>query len=303
MQQASEANKPFFIWFNSTRMHVWTHLAPNWQGKSGYGLYADGMMEHDYHVGQLLDELDKLHIAENTIVIYSTDNGSQTNTYPDGGSEPFRGEKGSTWEGGFRVPALIRWPGTVQPGTVINDIFSHQDWLPTLLSAAGEPDISNKLKSGYRSGDKTFKVHLDGFDQSPVLAGKGPGARQNIYYFDDNANFNAIRWNDWKIHFALQPDGWGGPREPLNFPRVINLRSDPYETSIDSGLYTRFFADQLWLFVPTQQEVGKWLMTFREFPPRQATASFTIDKMMQQMQQMLQARARGGAVPANPTGK
>jgi len=303
MQDAHKADKPFFIWFNATRMHVWTRLAPEWQGKSGYGLYADGMMEHDYHVGQLLDELDKLRIADNTIVIYSTDNGSQTNTYPDGGSEPFRGEKGTTWEGGFRVPALIRWPGTVKPGTVINDIFSHQDWLPTLLSAAGEPGIGEKLKSGYRAGNKNFKVYLDGYDQTPVLSGNGPGARHNIYYFDDNANFNAIRWNDWKIHFAIQPDGWGGPREPLNFPRLINLRSDPYETSIDSGLYARFFADQLWLFVPTQQEVGKWLMTFREFPPRQATASFTIDKMMQQMQQMLQMRAMGGGVPAKPPGK
>ena len=303
MVQAHKAGKPFFIWFNSTRMHVWTRLAPQWQGKSGHGLYADGMMEHDYHVGLLLDELDKLGIADNTIVVYSTDNGSQTNTYPDGGAEPFRGEKGSTWEGGFRVPALIRWPGTVQPGTVINDIFSHQDWLPTLLAAAGEPDIAGKLRTGYQAGDKKFKVHLDGYDQTALLAGKGPGARHNIYYFDDNANFNALRWNDWKIHFAWQMEGWAGPREALNFPRVVNLRSDPYETSIDSGLYTRFFADQLWLFVPTQQEVGKFLMTFREFPPRQATASFTIDKMMQQMQQMLQMRAMGAAVPGKAPGR
>ncbi|MBP6725430.1 MAG: arylsulfatase [Halioglobus sp.] len=298
MNRAHEAEKPFFIWFNATRMHVWTRLAPQWDGKSGHGLYADGLMEHDHHVGLLLNELDKLGIADNTIVIYSTDNGSQTNTYPDGGSEPFRGEKGSTWEGGFRVPALIRWPGTVKPGTVINDIFSHQDWLPTLLSAAGIPDIGSKLKAGHRAGDKTFKVYIDGFDQTPLLGGKGPGARHNIYYFDDNANFNAMRWNDWKIHFAWNMDGWAGPREALNFPRIINLRSDPYETSIDSGLYTRFFADQLWLFVPTQQEVGKWLLTFRDFPPRQATASFSIDRMMQQMQQMLQMRAMGAAPPA-----
>ena len=295
IDKSHKDEKPFFVWFNATRMHVWTRLAPKWQGSSGYGLYADGMMEHDHHVGQLLDKLDDLGIADNTIVVYSTDNGSQTNTYPDGGSEPFRGEKGSTWEGGFRVPALIRWPGKVQPGTVINDIFSHQDWLPTFVAAAGEPGISDKLKKGHRAGDKTFKVHLDGFDQTAALTGKGPGKRKNIYYFDDNANFNAIRWNDWKIHFGWQMEGWGGPREALTFPRVVNLRTDPYETSIDSGLYTRFFADQLWLFVPTQQEVGKWLMTFREFPPRQATAGFTIDGMMQRMQQMLQMRAMGGA--------
>ena len=184
----------------------------------------------------------------------------------------------------------------VQPGRVINDIVSHQDWLPTLLRAAGEPDIKNKLLMGHRAGDRTFKVHLDGFDQTDLLAGKGPGLRETLYYFDDNAQLNAMRWNDWKIHFAYQMEGWAGPREALNFPRIINLRTDPYETSIDSGLYTRFFADQLWLFVPVQQEVGKWLMTFREFPPRQATASFTIDLMMQRMQQMMQMRASGAQV-------
>jgi arylsulfatase A-like enzyme len=298
IDKATKGDKPFFVWYNATRMHVWTRLAPEWQGKSGYGLYADGMMEHDHYVGKLLDKLDDLGIADNTIVIYSTDNGSQTNTYPDGGSEPFRGEKGSTWEGGFRVPAIIRWPGVVDEGTVINDIFSHQDWLPTLLSAAGEKDVAGKLRTGHRAGDKTYKVHIDGFDQSDLLAGKGPGKRENIFYFDDNANFNAIRWNDWKIHFGFQMEGWGGPREALTFPRVVNLRTDPYETSLDSAMYSRFFADQMWLFVPTQQEVGKWLATFRAFPPRQATASFTIDRMMQQMQQMLQMRARGAGTPA-----
>jgi arylsulfatase len=293
MDKSHKQDKPFFLWFNSTRMHVWTRLDPKWEGKSGYGLYADGLMEHDYHVGLLLDKLEELGIADNTIVVYSTDNGSQTNTYPDGGSEPFRGEKGSTWEGGFRVPAMIRWPGVVKQGTVINDIFSHQDWLPTLLAAAGEKDIGAKLKKGHRAGDMTYKVHLDGFDQSDLLAGKGPGKRANIFYFDDNANFNAVRWNDWKIHFGVMEEGWSGPREALNFPRLVNLRTDPYETSLDSGMYARFFGDQLWLFVPTQVEVGKWLMTFRQFPPRQATASFTIDRMMEQMQQMLQAQAMG----------
>jgi arylsulfatase len=291
MSRAQRDEKPFFVWFNATRMHNWTRLAPKWDGASGYGLYADGLMEHDDHVGQLLDTLDAMGIADNTIVIYSTDNGAQTNTYPDGGVEPFRGEKGSTWEGGFRVPAMIRWPGVVQPGTIINDIFSHLDWLPTLLTAVGEPDIKEKLLRGHRAGNKTFKVYLDGYDQTELLAGKGPGRRNNLFYFDDNANFNALRWGDWKLHFAWAMQGWSGPREALNFPRIINLRSDPYETSIDSGLYSRFFADQLWLFVPVQQEVGKWLATFREFPPRQPTASFTIDRIMQQMQQMQQMRA------------
>ncbi len=303
IDRAHADKTPFFVWFNATRMHVWTRLAPKWQGASGFGLYADGLMEHDHHVGQLLNKLDDLGIADNTIVIYSTDNGSQTNTYPDGGSEPFRGEKGSTWEGGFRVPALIRWPGVVAPGRVINDIVSHQDWLPTLLRAAGEPDIKSKLLKGHRAGKSSYKVHLDGYDQTDLLAGKGPGKRQNVFYFDDNAQFNALRWNDWKIHFAFQMEGWAGPREALNFPRIINLRTDPYETSIDSGLYSRFFADQLWLFVPVQQEVGKWLMTFREYPPRQATASFTIDKMMQGMQQMMQMRAGQVPPPAQRQGQ
>ncbi len=292
MDKSAGEGKPFFVWFNATRMHVWTRLAPKWQGSSGHGLYADGLKEHDFHVGQLLDKLDELGIADNTIVVYSTDNGSQTGTYPDGGAEPFRGEKGSTWEGGFRVPALIRWPGVVEKKRVINDIFSHQDWLPTFLAAAGEPGIVQKLKQGHQAGGRTYKVHLDGFDQTALLSAKGKGKRENIFYFDDNAQLNAMRWNDWKIHFAFQMDGWSGPREALNFPRVINLRSDPYETSIDSGLYARFFGDNLWLFVPTQQEVGKWLATFRQFPPRQATASFSIDRLMTQMQQSL-ARGRG----------
>lgn len=290
MDKAAADDKPFFLWMNATRMHVWTRLAEKWQGSSGYGLYADGLNEHDHHVGQLLDKLEELGIADNTIVVYTTDNGSQTNTYPDGGSEPFRGEKGSTWEGGFRVPALIRWPGVVKKKTVINDIFSHQDWLPTFLAAAGEPNIGAKLRQGHQAGGKTYKVHLDGYDQTPLLSGKGKGKRETVFYFDDNAQLNAMRWNDWKIHFALQMEGWSGPREALNFPRVINLRTDPYETSIDSGMYARFFGDQLWLFVPTQREVGKWLSTFRQFPPRQATASFSIDQLMARMQQMLAQR-------------
>ncbi|HBM82632.1 arylsulfatase [Haliea sp.] len=300
MTRAQRDDKPFFVWFNATRMHNWTRLAPQWDGASGYGLYADGLMEHDNHVGQLLDKLDAMGIADDTIVIYSTDNGAQTNTYPDGGVEPFRGEKGSTWEGGFRVPAMIRWPGVVAPGTVINDVFSHLDWLPTLLAAAGEPGIKQKLLGGHRVGGREFKVYLDGYDQTALLAGEGPGKRDTLYYFDDNANFNALRWGDWKVHFAWAMQGWTGPREALNFPRIINLRSDPYETSIDSGLYSRFFADQLWLFVPVQQEVGKWLATFREFPPRQPTASFTIDRIMQQMQQMQQMRAAAAQAAGGP---
>ncbi|TXS94315.1 arylsulfatase [Parahaliea maris] len=295
MDRAVAADKPFFVWFNATRMHNWTRLSDKWEGSTGYGLYADGLNEHDHNVGQLLDQLDKLGVSDNTIVIYSTDNGAQLGTYPDGGSEPFRGEKGSTWEGGFRVPALVRWPGVVEPGRVINDIFSHLDWMPTLMAAAGVEDIAGKLKSGYSAGGKQYRVYLDGYNQTDLLAGKGPGRRETLFYFDDNAQLNAVRWKDWKVHFAFQMEGWTGPREPLNFPRIVHLRSDPYERSLDSGMYTRFFADQLWMFVPMQQVVGQWLGTFREFPPRQPTASFSIDRLMNQMQMMLQARQQGTA--------
>jgi len=294
IDKAHAAKKPFFVWYNSTRMHVWTRLSKEWDGKTGYGLYADGMAEHDYYVGKLLDKLDELGIAGNTIVIYSTDNGSQTFSYPDGGVEPFRGAKGSTWEGGFRVPALIRWPGTVAPGRVINDMFSHMDWLPTLLTAAGVPGIEAKLKGGYTAGGRTYKVHLDGVDQTALLAGKGPGKRETLFYFDDNANLNALRWRDWKIHFA-SADSWTSDagRVVYTFPKIVHLKSDPFEESLDFSGAGRFMADQLWLFLPMQQVVGQWLATYRDFPPRQPTASFTIDKIVQQMQLQLQAAQRG----------
>ena len=173
-ERAKKADKPFFVWWNSTRMHIWTRLKPESQGKTGLGVYPDGMVEHDGHVGQLLKALDDLGLANNTIVIYSTDNGAEVFTWPDGGQTPFRGEKNTNWEGGFRVPAIVRWPGVIKPGTVFNDIVAHEDWLPTLLAAVGEPDIKEKLKKGYKAGDKTFKVHLDGYNQMDYFAGKGP---------------------------------------------------------------------------------------------------------------------------------
>lgn len=300
MEKSQKADKPFFLWFNSTRMHVWTRLAEKWRGSSGYGLYADGMMEHDNHVGQLLDKLEELGIEDNTIVVYSTDNGSQTNTYPDGGMEPFKGEKGTTWEGGFRAPAMVRWPGKVKPGTVINDVTHHMDWLPTFLNAAGEPNIAKKLKRGYQAGDKTFKVHLDGYDQTDRLLGKGPHKRETVFFFDDNASLNAVRWKDWKVHFSIMPDGWGGSRQTLNFPLGMNLRTDPFETSMDSKMYTRWMADNLWLFVPMQQVIGQWLGSYRQFPPRQPSGSFTIDKVLTKMQMASEQAARAKAMGQVP---
>lgn len=298
MKDAHAEEKPFFVWYNSTRMHVWTHLNADWDGKTGYGLYADGMAEHDHWVGKLLDTLDELGIADNTLVIYSTDNGSQTFTYPDGGIEPFRGAKGSTWEGGFRVPLLVRWPGIVDSGRVINDVFHHMDWFPTLMTAVGEPDIISKLRTGHSVAGKQYRVHLDGVDQTQLLTGDGPGQRSTVFYFDDNANLNAVRWNDWKVHFAT-PDSWGADeaRNVYTFPRPVHLRSDPFEESLDFSSYSRFMADQIWLFVPVQQVVGGFLQTFKEFPPRQPTASFTIDKALQRMNRALEQRPAPSGSP------
>ena len=204
VDKAVKDGKPFFVWFNTTRMHVWTHLKKSAEGRTGIGLYPDGMVEHDDMVGEVLKQLDDLGIADNTIVVYGTDNGAETATWPDGGTTPFHGEKGTTWEGGFRVPMLVRWPGVIKPGTIINDIFSQEDWLPTLLAAAGEPDIVEKLKKGYEANGKTWKVHADGYNFLPYFKGevkKGP--REEIFYFGQGGELNAIRWNDWKVHFAV----------------------------------------------------------------------------------------------------
>ncbi len=292
IRQAHAKEQPFFVWYNSTRMHVWTRLAPKWDGITGYGLYADGMAEHDHWVGKLLDTLDELDIADDTIVIYSTDNGAQSFTYPDGGIEPFRGAKGSTWEGGFRVPLLVRWPGKVAPGRVINDPFHHMDWFPTLASALGAGDIKMQLKAGHTMEGNTYAVHLDGYDQLELLQGDAPGNRETVFYFDDSAQLNALRWRDWKVHFAT-PDGWAreGARDVYTHPRMVHLRSDPFEQSPDFGSYGRFMADQIWLFVPMQQVVKEFLATFQDYPPRQPSAGGGLDGVIKQLQY---ARQRAG---------
>ncbi|HEV3445885.1 MAG TPA: sulfatase-like hydrolase/transferase [Gemmataceae bacterium] len=202
MDRAHKAGKPFFLWHNTTRMHVWTRLAPKWQNKTGYGLYADGMAELDDIVGRLLKKLDDLGIADNTIVVFTSDNGAEIFSWPDGGNTPFRGEKGTTWEGGMRVPCLVKWPGAIMPGTVVNDVMSHEDWMPTLMAAAGQADVKEKLLTGYKAGEKTFKNHLDGYNFLPFFKGEAKkGPRREIFYFDDNANLNALRYDDWKITF------------------------------------------------------------------------------------------------------
>ena len=289
LENAKKANKPFFLWWNSTRMHIFTHLKKESQGKTGLGIYPDGMVEHDAMVGQLLDKLKELGLDENTIVMYSTDNGAEEMSWPDGGTTPFRGEKNTNWEGGYRVPTAIRWPGVIKPGTVSNEIFSHEDMLPTLLAAAGVPDVKEQLLKGMKIGDKTFKVHLDGYNITDALAGKGPDPRHEFFYFNDDGSLVGLRYNQWKLVFAEQrAEGfavWEEPFVPLRVPKLFNLRADPFEKADHVGMdYTHWRVDRVFLLVPAQQYVGGFLNTFREFPPSQKVGSFSLDKVLESLQ-------------------
>jgi arylsulfatase len=296
MKRAKEENKPFFLWWNSTRMHIWTRLKPESQGKTGFGIYPDGMVEHDGQVGQMLKALDDLGLADNTIVMYSTDNGAEKFTWPDGGQSPFRGEKNTNWEGGYRVPAMVRWPGVIKPGTVYNDIVAHEDWIPTLVAAAGNPDVKEQLLEGYAVGDKTFKVHLDGYDITDYLAGKGPDPRRDFIYFVDDGSLVGLRYDQWKVVFAEQREHglnvWQEPFVPLRLPKLFTLRADPFETADHEGMdYERWRVEHLFVMVPAQAYVARFLETFKEFPPRQKPGSFSIDQVMESMQDA----ATGGA--------
>ena len=287
MDRSIKAGKPFFLWHNPTRMHVFTRLSPKWENKSGYGLYADGMMELDYIVGSLLKKLDDLGIADNTIVVFTSDNGAEILSWPDGGNTPFKGEKGTTWEGGMRVPGLVRWPGVIKPGTISNNIISQEDWTPTFLAAAGDPDVKTKLLTGLKAGDKTFKVHLDGYNFMPFFKGEqAKSPRREIFYFDDNASLNAVRVEDWKLSFKVMKGNLAtSTLEAPNMPVVTNLRMDPFERFRDESLmYFRWYADKLWTFVPAQQIVGQFIGTFKEFPPSQRSGSFSMDQVLQSLQ-------------------
>jgi arylsulfatase len=288
LEKAKKANKPFFLWWNSTRMHVWTHLKKESQGKTGLGIYPDGMVEHDGHVGQLLAKLKELGLDENTIVMYSSDNGAEKFTWPDGGTSPFRGEKNENWEGGYRVPTLIKWPGTIKPGTVNNDIFSHMDMLPTIMAAVGVPDVKEQLRKGMKVGDKTFKVHLDGYNVTDAFAGKGPNPRHEFFYFNDDGSLVALRFNQWKLVFQEQRahgfDVWQEPFVTLRLPKLFNLRTDPFEEADHIAMdYGHWRFDRVFLLVPAQQYVGKFLATFKEFPPSQKVGSFSLDQVMEQL--------------------
>jgi arylsulfatase A-like enzyme len=305
IEKAQKANTPFFVWFNSTRMHVFTHLKKESEGVTGLGIYPDGMVEHDAHVGQLLKKIDDLGIADNTIVIYTTDNGAEVLSWPDGGSTPFRSEKDTNWEGGWRVPMLMRWPGATKPGTVSNEIFSHTDVLPTLLAAAGEPDIVEKLKKGHKAGNKTFKVYVDGYNLLPFLKGEvKENPRPGFLYWSDDGDLLALRYAQWKMHFMEQRANglavWREPFVPFRVPKLFNLRSDPFEAADrDASMYyDRWFADRGFLLVPAQAMVGAYLKTFQEFPPRQRPSSFSIDQALEKARQQEEqiARAVGGGV-------
>jgi len=298
MDRQYKANKPFFCYFNSTRMHVFTHLKKESEGKTGLGLYPDGMVEHDGMVGQLLQKLDDLKIADNTIVVYTTDNGAECFTWPDGGTTPFKGEKATNWEGGFRVPMCIRWPGVIKPGQVINDVCSHEDLIPTFAAAAGEPDLVKKCLTGYQANGKTFKVHLDGYNLMPFLKGDvKESPRKEFIYWSDDGDLMAIRLRDWKIAFLEQnvkisPETpisvWQGQFTKLRIPNLYNLRSDPFERGPDSIEYGDWFAHRGFIIVPAQAAVGQWLASFKDFPPRQKPASFNLDEVMKKMSEQQQ---------------
>lgn len=293
MDRQKAANKPFLCWFNSTRMHIFTHLKKESDGKTGLGTYPDGMVEHDGMVGQLLKKLDDLGIANNTIVVYTTDNGAECFTWPDGGTTPFRGEKATNWEGAFRVPCCIRWPGVIKPGQVINDLCSHEDFLPTFCAAAGEPDIVAKCLTGYQANGKTFKNHLDGYNLMPFLKGDVKESPRNEFlYWSDDGDLMAIRIGNWKAAFMEQyaeivpntPIGvWQGEFTKLRAPNLYNLRTDPFERSGDSIYKGDWQAKRSFLLVPAQAAASQWLASFKEFPPRQKPASFNLDEVMRKM--------------------
>jgi arylsulfatase A-like enzyme len=287
MDRAAKAEKPFFIWWNSTRMHIFTHLKKESEGKTGLGIYADGMVEHDGHVGQVLDKLKALGLEENTIVMYSTDNGAETFTWPDGGTTMFRGEKNTPWEGGYRVPCMIRWPGVIKPGTVVNHIGAHEDMLTTFVAAAGDKTAVEELKKGRKIGDMTYKVHLDGYDLAPALKGEGAWPRKEFIYWTDDGSVAALRYGPWKIHFLEQKAKglkvWQEPFTELRAPKITNLLMDPFERAEEENAmgYQRWYMERMFLIAPAGGYVAKWLQSFKEYPPRQKPGSFNLDRVME----------------------
>ena len=286
MDRAKKADKPFFIWWNSTRMHIFTHLKAESAGKTGLGTYADGMVEHDGHVGQMLAKLKELGLEENTVVMYSTDNGSESFSWPDGGTTMFRSEKNTQWEGGYRVPTAIKWPGVIEPGTIINEIGSHEDMLPTLLAAAGDATAKEDLLKGRKVGDMNYKVHIDGYNLLPAFKGEGDWPRKEFIYWTDDGSVAALRYANWKVTFLRQDAHglhvWQEPFVELRAPMLTNLRMDPFELAHEIGMdYQRWFVEHMFMIAPAAGYVGQWLQSFREFPPRQKPGSFNLDRVME----------------------
>ena len=292
IDRANKDDTPFFVWFNATHMHFRTHTKPESLGQAGrwQSPYHDTMIDHDKAVGALLDKLDELGIADDTIVMYGTDNGPHMNSWPDAGMTPFRNEKNSNWEGAYRVPYIVRWPGVIEPGSVCNEIMSHLDWLPTILAAAGEPDIKEKLQAGHKVGDTTFKVHLDGYNFVPFFSGEEKeGPRIEFYYFSDDGDLTALRYDNFKAVFMEQRvQGtcaiWSDPFIILRVPKLFNLKTDPYERAdITSNTYWDWMFDHIFLLLAAQKVVGEFMMTFQEYPPRQKAASFTVGDVIEKL--------------------
>jgi arylsulfatase len=290
IDEAHSAGKPFFVWYNTAAMHFRTHRAKKHEGKSGQGFYNDVMVAHDENIGKMLAKLDQLGIADNTIVMYSTDNGPHYNSWPDAAITPFRSEKNTNWEGGWRVPCFLRWPAKFPAGTVLNGIVSHQDMLPTLLAAAGEPDIKEKLLQGHKAGAKIFKVQIDGHNMLPYFRGdSSESPRKSFYYINDDGLLVALRYEDWKLVFmeqrAKQLQCWSEPFVPLRIPKIFNLRQDPFERADEnSNTYNDWMIDHAFMLVPAQALVGQQIQSFKDFPPRQKPASFNLDRVLEQLQ-------------------
>jgi arylsulfatase len=302
MDKAKKDGKPFFIWHNTTRMHVWTFLSKKYSAmmnsKTNYGLEEAGMAQLDDSVGALLAHLDEIGEAENTIVVFTTDNGAEVFTWPDGGMTPFKATKGTVMEGGFRVPCIIRWPGKVKPGSVENGIISGLDWFPTLCAAAGNPDITDQLLKGVKLGDRTYKNHLDGYNQMDLLTGKGPSVRHELWYFG-GPKLGAVRLDDFKFQFYQQPQGWPGPKVETDMPGMVNIRQDPFERTpstggqslndLGGGYMNDFYAREFWRFVLVQQRVATLAETAINYPPMQDPASFNLDAVKKKIDAMIKA--------------
>jgi len=296
MERKRRENQPMFLWFNASRMHFRTHVPESYRGRSGLNFYADGMIQHDDHVGQILKKIDDLGMTNDTIVIYGTDNGPHYNAWPDGGITPFRSEKNSNWEGAYRTPCAVRWPGRIAPGSVSNHIFSNLDWFPTLVAAAGDADIKANLLAGFTTQGRTYKVHLDGYNPLPVLTGQSQeGPRKEFYYFNDDGQMVAMRYERWKVVFLEQRgQGFGVWREPfvqLRVPKLFDLRMDPFERADESSnTYNDWFIDRVYLLVPAQGMARQFYESFTEFPPRQRPDSFNLEGVLRQMEQAASGR-------------